>query len=106
MSDEVTSENNWQIALLVTQKSLFTVTNVLFYFLHAIWCPEHTIPLKQLSIADFAIVAKDSLFWLVLWRHHSWSVTSRECGTLVLWRHIRRLFLHVQIDAKAIFTSE
>ena len=23
----------------------------------------HTIPLKQLSIADFAIVAKDSLFW-------------------------------------------
>ena len=25
--------------------------------------PEHTIPLKQLSIADFAIVAKDSLFW-------------------------------------------
>ena len=25
--------------------------------------PEHKIPLKQLSIADFAIVAKDSLFW-------------------------------------------
>ena len=24
---------------------------------------EHTIPLKQLLIADFAIVAKDSLFW-------------------------------------------
>ena len=24
---------------------------------------EHTIPLKQLSIAYFAIVAKDSLFW-------------------------------------------
>ena len=24
---------------------------------------EHTIPLKQLSIADFAIVAKDSLLW-------------------------------------------
>ena len=37
--------------------------NVLFYFLHVIWCPEHTIQLKQLSIADFAIVAKDSLFW-------------------------------------------
>ena len=44
-------------------KSLFTVTNVLFYFLHAIWCPEHTILQKQLSIVDFAIVAKDSLFW-------------------------------------------
>ena len=25
--------------------------------------PEHKNPLKQLSIADFAIVAKDSLFW-------------------------------------------
>ena len=24
---------------------------------------EHTIPLKHLSIADFAIVAKASLFW-------------------------------------------
>ena len=35
---------------------------------------------------------------LVLWRHHSWSVTSRECRTLALWRHIRRLF--------SIFISE
>ena len=25
--------------------------------------PEHSIPPKQLSIADFAVVAKDSLFW-------------------------------------------
>ena len=63
-SDEVTSENQWQIASRVTQKSLFTVTNVLSYFLYVIWCPEHTIPLKQLSIADFTIVTKDSLFWL------------------------------------------
>ena len=38
-SDEVTSENHWQIASRVTQKSLFTVTNVLFYSLHAILCP-------------------------------------------------------------------
>ena len=43
---------------------------------------------------------------LVLWHHHNWSVTSRECKTLALWRHIRRLFLHVQIGAKVIFTSE
>ena len=61
--DFVTRENYWQIALLVTQKSLFTVTNVLFYFLHAIWCPEHSIPPKQLSIAGFDVVAMDSLFW-------------------------------------------
>ena len=63
-NDEVTSENLCQMSLRVTPKSLFTVTNVLFYFLHAILCPEHTIPLKQLSIADVAIVTKDDLFWL------------------------------------------
>ena len=96
----VTRENYWQIASRVIQKSLFTVTNVLFYFLHAIWCP---IPPKQLSIADFAVVAKDSLFRFSI-------VTSPQliCDvtTLALWRHIRRLFLHAQIGAKAIFTSE
>ena len=43
---------------------------------------------------------------LVLWRHHSWSLTSRECRTLAPWRHIHLLFLHAQIGAKAIFTSE
>ena len=43
---------------------------------------------------------------LALWRHDSCSVTSRERGLLALWRHIRRLFLHAQIGAKAIFTSE
>ena len=43
---------------------------------------------------------------LELWRHHRWYVTSRECRTLALWRHIRWSFLHAQIGAKAIFTSE
>ena len=52
MSNGLTSENHWKIASRVTPKSLF----------NAIWCPEHIIPLKQLSIADFGIVAKDSLF--------------------------------------------
>ena len=47
-SDEVTSENYWQIASRVTQKSLFTVTNVLFYILHAIFSPEQTIPLNAI----------------------------------------------------------
>ena len=28
--------------------------------------PEHTIPKKQWSIADFAIAAKDSLFWFII----------------------------------------
>ena len=44
------------------QKSIFTVTNVSF-FLHAILCPEHPIPLKQSSIIHFAIVAKEGIFW-------------------------------------------
>ena len=30
------SENRWQIASRVTKIPLFTITNVLFYFLHAI----------------------------------------------------------------------
>ena len=43
---------------------------------------------------------------LSLWRHHSGCVTSREREILALWRHICRLFLHAQIGANAIFTSE
>ena len=37
----------------VTQKSLFTVTNVLFYFLHANLCPEYTILLKTIIDRSF-----------------------------------------------------
>ena len=89
------------------KKLLFTVTNVLFYFLHAILCPgshnsaknHHRSLISQLSprtaFSDFT-----------LWRHHCWSVTSREREILALWRHICRLSLHAQIGAKAIFTSE
>ena len=73
----------------------YFISYTLFYILIALFrC-------KQSSITHFAIVAD-----LTLWRHHSWSVTSREREALVLWRHIRRLFLHAQIGAKAIFTSE
>ena len=60
------------------------VTNVLFYFLHAILCLEHKIPQKTLSIADFIIVAKDSLF-LALWCHHSSSAMSHECKMIFLY---------------------
>ena len=47
-SNEATSENHWQITPWVTQKLLFTVTNVLFYFLHTISCPEHKISLQTI----------------------------------------------------------
>ena len=50
-SDEVTSENHWQITSRVTKKLLFMVSNVLFYFLHAISCPEHAILQKKSSTA-------------------------------------------------------
>ena len=46
------------------KKSLFTVTNALLNFAHAILCPEYIILLKQSSVAHFAIVALESLFWL------------------------------------------
>ena len=61
---------------------------------------------KQVTIADFAIVARDVLSDLALWRHYNCSVMSPERGLLALWRHIHWLFLHAQIGAKAIFTSE
>ena len=35
------------------KKSLFTETNVSFYFLHAILCSEHTIPLKTIIDRSF-----------------------------------------------------
>ena len=35
----------------------YYISYTLFYV------PERTVPLKQLSIADFAIVAKDGLLW-------------------------------------------
>ena len=94
---------DWQVSSRLKQ---FVVKNVLFYFLHATLCPEHTIPLKQIIDRSFRNIRKDRLSDLALWRHHSWSVTSRERGVLALWRNIRRLFLHVPIGAKAIFTSE
>ena len=39
--------------LMSHNKSLFTVTNVLFYFLHAISCHEHTNPLKTIIERSF-----------------------------------------------------
>ena len=46
-SEEVTGENHRQITSRVTKKSLLTVTNVLFCFLHAVLCTEHTISQKN-----------------------------------------------------------
>ena len=106
-SDEVTSENHWQIASRVTQKSFFTVLNVSFYFLHAILSPDEKISLKKHHWSFISQLSSRRVFSdLALWCYHSWSVTSRKRGVLALWHHIRRLFLHVPIGAKAIFIRE
>ena len=68
---------------------------------------EHTIPQKTIVDRWFRHCRQRTAFSdLALWRHHSWSMTSRERLVQALWRHIRRLFLHGQIGTKAIFTSE
>ena len=60
---------------------------------------NHQSLISQLSLRT---VCSD----LALWCHQGWSMMSSECEVLVLWRHIRRLFLHVQIGTKMISTSE
>ena len=76
-SDEVTSENHCRIAPRVTKKSLFTVTNVLFYFLHATSCNEHTNPLKPIIERSFRHCCQGQSF---LTEHC-------DVTTINLWRH-------------------
>ena len=57
------------------KKSLFMVTNVLFYFLHAILCSEHTTPLKSPWPLLLPLSPRTVFSDLALWRYHSWSVT-------------------------------
>ena len=47
-----------------------------------------------------------TVFRLALRHHNNCSVTWCEGEVLTLWRHIRRLFLHVQLDTNVIFTNE
>ena len=105
--DFVTRENHRQIPSLVTQKSLFTVTNVSFYFLHAILCPwTHNIAKNNHRSLISQLSPRTVVSDLALWHYRSESVTSSKSEILALWGHICRLFLHAQIGAKAIFTSE
>ena len=66
-------------------KSLFTITKVLIYFLHAILCPGHTILLKTIIDCWFRHCGYGRPFSdLALWRHHSWNV----------WRHANVGYWH------------
>ena len=88
-------------------KLVFTVTHALNNSLHAILCPdrEHK-PAKTIIDGSFRHFNQDVfLTWhcdVIIVQY----VTSRESEKLALWHHIRRFFLHAQIGAKAIFTSE
>ena len=67
------------------KKSLFTVRNVLFYFLHAILCPEHNST-KNKHRSLISPLSPTTVFPdLVLWHHQSWSMTSRDPKVLALW---------------------
>ena len=86
-SDEVTSENHCRIASRVTKKSLFTVTNVLFYFLHAILCHEHTNPLRTIIEGSFRHSCQGRPF---LTEHC-------DVTTIDLWRHANAKYWYCDV---------
>ena len=86
-SDEVTNENHWRIASRVTKKSLFTVTNVLFYFLHAISCHEHTDPLRTIIERSFRHCCQARPF---LTQHC-------DVTTIDLWRHANAKYWYCDV---------
>ena len=99
-SDEVTSENHWQITSRVT-KIVIDGNECIILFLARYFMSwiHHSATNKHrslISLLSLRTVFSD----LTLWRHHSWSVTSREREVLALWRHVRQLFLHAQIGAR------
>ena len=65
------------IRLTSDKISLFTLTNVLFYFLHAIWCHEHTNPLRTIIERSFRLCCQGRPF---LTEHC-------DVTTIDLWRH-------------------
>ena len=87
------------------KKTLLTVNNI-FFVLHATLCPEHHSDKNNYRSLILPYLLWRVLSDLTLWRHHSWSAMPGERVVLALWCHIRPLFLHTQIGAKAIFTSE
>ena len=106
-SDEVTSENHWQMTSRVTKKIVIHGNKCIILFLTRYFMSwTHDSAKSNHRSLIWPMSLRTVFFYLALWRHHNWSVTSRERETLALWRHIRRLFLHARIGAKVIFTSE
>ena len=69
------------------KKSLFTVTNVLFYFLHAILCHEHTNPLKTTIERSFRHCCQGRPF---LTEHC-------DVTTIDLWRHANAKYWYCDV---------
>ena len=97
--DEVISEKHWQIALRLRMYYFISYTSFMPRT-HNAAKNNHWLLISPLSL-------KTVFPELASWRHHIWSVTSRERAVLALWCHIRRLFMHAaQIVTKAIFSRE
>ena len=69
------------------QKSLFTVTNVLFYFLHAILYLEHTVPLQTIIDRPFRHCRRGRSFL-------TWHC---DVITVDLWRHANARHWHCDV---------
>ena len=63
-SDEVTSENHWQITSRVTKKIVIHGNECIILFLTRCFISWTHRSAKQSSIVHFTIVARDDLFWL------------------------------------------
>ena len=78
------------------QKSLFTVTNVLFHFLYAILCHEHTNPLRTIIERSFRHCCQGRPFLteycdvitIDLWRHAN--AKYRYCDNIFVDCHCTR----------------
>ena len=97
LANHLTSDR--KIVIHGNERIILFLTRYFMSWTHNSATNDHRSPISPLSLRT---VFSD----LILWRHHIWSVTSRERETLALGRHIRQLFLHAQIGAKTIFTSE
>ena len=75
------SPHEWQ------KKSLFTVTNVLFYFLHAISCHEYTDPLRTIIERSFRHCCQARPF---LTQHC-------DVTTIDLWRHANAKYWYCDV---------
>ena len=69
------------------KKSLFAATNALFYFLHVIFCHEHTNPLRTIIERSFRHCCQGRPF------------LTDHCGVIIneLWRHANAKYWYCDI---------